>query len=133
MMRYVVVLLMVGLLGCRGVIMWATVYSAASGDGSAKVLVQENACFADCALRIIVNRGWHSDQIVTRSDCYMTFAHAEWIGDTVAVFVDGGYCHQIRIAYDSKSRRSVDFKSVEDLLRSSIIKAYSVTERELEA
>jgi len=63
----------------------------------------------------------------------MTFAHAEWIGDTVAVFVDGGYCHQIRIAYDSKSRRSVDFKSVEDRLRSSIIKAYSVTERELEA
>jgi hypothetical protein len=132
-MRYAVALLLLGLFGCRGIVIWGTVYSAASRDGSAQVLVQEKGCFADCAVQIVVKRGWHSEQIAWRSDCYITFAHAEWLGDVVAVFVDGTYCGQIRVAYDSRLRRSIDFKSAEDRLRSSIVRAYNVTAQELDA
>src|SRR5215472_10760126 len=122
-MRYAVAFLLVSLFGCGGIVTWGTVYSLASRDGTAGVLVQENACFADCAVRIVVKRGGHSDQIAWRSDCYLTFAHAEWIGDAVALFADGGYCGQIRVAYDSRLRRPVECKSEEDRLRSSIIRS----------
>ena len=44
---------------------------------------------------------------------------------------DGGYCGQIKVAYDTSSRRSVDFGSAETWLSSSIIKSYGVSAQEL--
>ena len=65
--------------------------SSASRNGEVELLVQEKGCFADCAVQVIVKRGWRTEQIAWRSDCVINFAHADWAGNIVAVFVDGGY------------------------------------------
>jgi hypothetical protein len=133
-MRYALAILLFAAIGCRGgILFWGTVYSSKSPDRSAELFVQERGCLADCAVQIVVKRGWHTDRIAWKSDCVIEFAHAEWVGDTVAVFVDGGYCGQIRAAYNTRSRKAVDFKSAEQALRASITKAYRVTSSELEA
>lgn len=102
-----------------------------TSDGEAQVLVQEKGCFADCAVQVVVKRGWSAEQIAWKSDCIINFAHAEWSGGVVAVFVDRGYCGPIRVTYDRTSRRSVDFKMTEQWIKPSIIKAYGVTSDEL--
>ena len=106
--------------------------SSASRNGEVELLVQEKGCFADCAVQVIVKRGWRTEQIAWKSDCVINFAHADWAGNIVAVFVDGGYCGQIKAAYDTSSRRAVDFRSTERRLSNSIIKAYRVTPQELQ-
>jgi hypothetical protein len=45
--------------------------------------------------------------------------------------VDGGYCHDIRLAYDVSSGRTVDFKPVEPWLKEAIARDYRVTAEEL--
>jgi hypothetical protein len=109
------------------------VYSVGAPDGKTQLLVQEKGCFADCAVQVVVKRTWAAGQIAWKSDCIVNFAHAEWSGNVVAVFVDGGYCGPIKVAYDTTLRRTVDFKMAEDWLKSSIIKAYRVTPNELMA
>lgn len=84
-------------------------------------------------MRIVVQQGWRSDQIARREDCIVNFAHANWSGPLVAVFVDGGYCGQFKVAYDVHLRGQVDFALVAGRLRESIVKAYGVTPAELAA
>jgi hypothetical protein len=132
-MRYVLVLLLLTIAGCGGVFTWRTVHSSVSRDGSAEIRVQESSCFADCAVRIVVTRGWYEEQIADGSDCIINFAHAEWFGSVVAVFVDGGHCGPIKAAYDITSNRRVDFKSAEVWLKPAIVKAYKVRTEELQA
>lgn len=116
---------------CGGILTWKSVYSAASPDGKATVRVEETACFADCALQVVVSHGWHTAKIARRSDCVVFFAHAVWSGNVVVVFVDGGYCGDIRVAYDVASGRVVDFKNGEPWLKEAIIRDYGVTRDEL--
>ena|SRR2546425_5982544 len=131
-MRCALVLLLLALVSCRGIVTWGTVYSSVSRNGEVELLVQEKGCFADCAVQVIVKRGWRTEQIAWKSDCVINFAHADWAGNIVAVFVDGGSCGQIKAAYDISSRRAVDFRSTERWLSNSIIKAYGVTPQELQ-
>jgi hypothetical protein len=131
-MRWLLAVGALTLTSCRGIVAWGTVYNSVSPDGALELVVQEKGCFADCALRVGLKRGWHTEQIAWKSDCVVNFAHAEWSGTTVATFVDGGYCGDIRVAYDMKARRLVDFTSAEPWLRDSIIKAYGVTHIELQ-
>ena len=132
-MRCVPLILALMSTSCRGIVTWGTVYKSVSPDKKSELLVQEMACFADCVLRVVLKRGWHTEQIANKSDCFVNFAHAEWSGSTVAAFVDGFYCGDIRVAYDMKAGRVVDFKSAEPWLRRSIIKAYAVTDSELQS
>jgi hypothetical protein len=118
---------------CRGILTWATVYESVAPDGAAKLQVQVTGCFADCAVRVVVKRGWRTEKIATGNDCVVNFAHAEWEGDTVAAFVDGAYCGPIQVAYDLRERRAVDFRAAEPWLRSSIVRSYGVTADELSA
>ena len=131
-MRYVLVVLLFALVGCR-IVAWGTVYSAISPDGNAELQVQEKACVTLCAVQIVVKRGWRTEQIAWRSDCVIDFVYAEWKGNTVTAFVDGSTCGQIKVAYDTDSHRPVDFKSTEEWLSESIIHAYTVTPQELQA
>ena len=110
---------------------WHTVYASLSPDKNSELLVQEKACFADCALRIIVRVDRRIEQITTRQDCAVFFAHAEWSGNVVSAFIDGTVCGQIRVAYDVLSNRQADFTSAEVGLRQGIIRAYGVTPDEL--
>jgi hypothetical protein len=132
-MRWLLVVMVLISTSCRGIVAWGTVYSSVSPDKTSELLVQETGCFADCALRVVFKRGWHTERIATKTDCVVNFAHAEWSGNTVAAFVDGFYCGDIRVAYDIKARRVIDFRSAEPWLRSSIIKAYRVTDSELQS
>ena len=59
------------------------------------------------------------------------FAHAVWIGTTVADFVDGLYCGAIKVAYDFNAKRAIPFSEVEKDMRLAIIAEYSVTQKEL--
>jgi hypothetical protein len=131
-MRYFLLVLLFALVGCR-IVAWGTVYSALSPDGNAELQVREKGCFADCAVQIAVKRGWRTEQIARNSDCWITFVHAAWEGDIVSVFVDGGYCGQIKVAFDTKSHSPVDFRSTEKWLSNSIIRAYGVTRQELQS
>ena len=51
----------------------------------------------------------------------------------MSVFVDGGYCGPIKVAYDTTSQRNVDFEMTEQWLKPAIIKACGVTSDELQA
>ena len=119
--------------GCRGIVTWGTVYHSVSPDKASELLVQEKGCFADCALQVVLKRGWHMERIASKGDCVVNFAHADWSGNIVAVFVDGGYCGQIRVAYDFNAHRMIDFNSAVPWLRSSIVNAYHVTDSELQS
>jgi hypothetical protein len=118
---------------CRGILTWATVYESVAPDGGTTLQVQVSKCFGDCDVRVVVNRGWSAERIAARSDCAVQFAHAEWEGDTVAVFVDGSSCGPIKAAYDARARRAVEFAAVEPWLRDSITRSYGVTADELSA
>jgi hypothetical protein len=131
-MRCSLFVLLIPLAGCGGVLKWGTVSSAASPDRKIRVRVQEKGCFADCAVRIIVKSGWHEEEIASGSDCVINFAHAEWSGSIVAAFVDGFYCGQLKVAYDTTLKRGVDLRLVEPWLKPAIIKAYAVTPEELQ-
>lgn len=112
--------------------MWKTLYSDRSADGK-EVKVQEAACFADCAVRVVAIADGQSTPIIHASQCVVNFAHAIWIGPVVGIFVDGGTCGPIRVAYDTSSGRSVPFTNVERALAESIIRAYAVTPAELKS
>src|ERR1051325_606045 len=56
-MRWAAALLLVMLSGCSGILTWKIVFSSASPDRKAVLRVEESACFADCALQIVINRG----------------------------------------------------------------------------
>ncbi|MEO8097421.1 MAG: hypothetical protein ABI811_06940 [Acidobacteriota bacterium] len=49
----------------------------------------------------------------------------------MAVFVDGGACPALRIAYDFEQNRDTNFEAYSSVLAASIIDAYSVTPEEL--
>jgi hypothetical protein len=118
---------------CRGILTWATVYESVAPGGGTTLQVQVSKCFGDCDVRVVVNWGWSAERIAARSDCAVMFAHAEWEGDTVAVFVDGASCGPIKAAYDAGARREADFAAAEAGLRSSIVRSYGVTADELSA
>jgi len=111
---------------------WSTVYTAQSPDGSARIEVQEDLRLGpDSAVRVRLRRGLRSSTISSKSDCWFSFAHAAWAGPVVGVFVDGRVCGQIRIAYSLQDRAMVPFATVEEAVRKSIIREYSVTVEEL--
>jgi hypothetical protein len=62
----------------------------------------------------------------------VNFVHTAWLGSKVGVFVDGGYCGPIKVAYDVTAKRSIPFSDIEKDLRYSIIAEYGVTHKELE-
>lgn len=132
-MRTFLVFVLLALAGCGGILTWRTVYSSIPSDRRAELRVEETNCFADCEVQIVVARGWREQQIAHRFDCAVQFAHASWSGSVVAVFVDGSFCGQIKVAYDTATQRTVDFESAQSWLKPAIIQAYSVTADELQA
>jgi hypothetical protein len=87
----------------------------------------------DCSLRIVVEQGLRSEQIAYRRGCVLNFAEASWTGSVVAIFVDGGYCQQIEVAYDVALHRTVTVSTFEPALRSAIVEDYRVDPSELRA
>jgi hypothetical protein len=132
MARIALLLCLVALSACRVFLRtWTTVYLCPLPDGAAVLKVETLSNFGDEELRVVVNRGWQSKEIAYRSDCSLNFAHGAWQESVVAVFIDGGYCGQIRIAYDATTQRAIDFKAAEPWLRAAIIKSYTVSADEL--
>jgi hypothetical protein len=66
---------------------------------------------ATAALRIAghCEKRWRTTTLAEKRDCLIMFAHAAWSGTIVAVFVDGGYCGQIKAAYGLATGRAIDF------------------------
>jgi hypothetical protein len=125
------VLLTVELSSC-GVVFWTTEYTSSQPDGKASIEVQLRGCLDDCALRIVAKQDRRAKQIAWGNDCIVSFAEAAWSGSTVAIFVDGGTCPPIRVAYDFSKEQRVDFESFAPSLRAAIVKDYAVTSEELE-
>lgn len=117
--------------GCSGILTWKQVYSSVSPDGKSTLHVDVRSCFADCTIQAVVDHGWTSHQIVWKSDCIVTFAHAAWSANQVGVFVDGFYCGVAKAAFDRQAGRVIEFSSMEAALKNSIIQSYGVTADEL--
>jgi len=118
--------------GC-GVLTWHEVYNSNQPRGRSRVSLKEECGLADCSLRIAVEQGWSSTEIGFARGCVIDFAQAAWDGPIVGMFVDGGTCGQIRVAYDVASKQKVAFSRVEATVRLAIIDGYHVTGNELKA
>jgi hypothetical protein len=116
-----------------GILTWRTVYSSDSPDHRAQIAVQDRCGIPDCAVQVVAQRGWHTANIATKSDCVVFFAQAVWSGTVVAVFVDGTYCGTIKAAFDVATDRKVEFEAFAPQLQSAIIREYGVTADELRA
>jgi hypothetical protein len=116
-----------------GVVTWRGVYCSNQTHGDARVCVEQKCGLADCSVRIEVDQGSRSEQIAYRRGCVINFAQASWTGPIVGVFVDGGYCQQIKAAYDVAANRVVPFSTVESVVKSAIIQDYRVGPSELKA
>lgn len=119
--------------GCCSIFGWSTLYAERSPDGRGELRVEVRNCFADCAVRAVVQQGWTTVELASRNDCNLNFAHAAWRGTRVAVFVDDPICGQIREAYDLATRSPADFEAAKPWLNASIVGSYSVTPAELAA
>ena len=84
-------------------------------------------------MRIVVDQGSRSERIAYRRGCMINFAEASWSGSVVAIFVDGGFCQQIKVAYDVRVQRVVPVSTFEPALRSAIVQDYRVDPSELRA
>jgi hypothetical protein len=122
---------MLMLSACGGVLTWKTVYSSRSPNANGEIRLEETGCFADCTVQVVVSKGWHTTTLITKSACAVMFAHAIRVGSVAAVFVDGSYCGDIRVAYDISVGRAVDFKIVEQKLKEAIVREYGVTPEEI--
>lgn len=118
------------LAGCS-VLGWREVYSCAMPGGKRSATVSENCGLSDCTVRVVVDGARGPTEIALRRGCNIYFAHAAWVGSVVGVFVDGGTCQTIGIAYDSASDTRVPFQAVEATLRASIGTDYGVGPKEL--
>ena len=116
-----------------GVFLWQTVYSKRGPVDQEEVKVEQAACFADCVVQIVVSKGGKITRIALARRCVVEFAHATWIGPIAGVFVDGTFCGQTRVAYDTSSGKPVPFEHVQQALAESIIRDYAVTPAELKA
>lgn len=132
-MRIIAIVLLLGLSACSGISTWKTVYSSVSPDRKESIRVEETNCFSDCTVRVVVSNGQETKTIAKKLDCAVFFAHAAWSGSLVAVFVDGVYCGDIRIAYDLASNRALDFRVAQGWLGEAIIREYAITPDELRA
>jgi hypothetical protein len=116
--------------GC-GVLGWREVYSSRRPGGRTQITVEEKCGLADCSMRMILVENRHSVQLDYRRGCNINFVHAAWLGPVVGVFVDGGTCQQIKIAYDTVARTTVPFTNVEEALRAAITAEYAPDGAEL--
>lgn len=121
------------LCSCGGILTWKSVYSSIGPDGKSELGVEIKGCLADCAVQVVVKRGWFSERIAAGNDCIVTFAHAAWSGTKVAVFIDGLFCGSIKVAFDTSSGRTIEFRTAEAWLRKSMIESYAVSREELDA
>jgi hypothetical protein len=112
--------------GC-GILTWKAIYSCPRPGIKGAVRVEEMCGLADCNVRIVVTDRWLDTPVTQRRGCVVMFAHAAWLGNLVAIFVDGGYCGTIKAAYDVQAHRAVDFTSVEPWLKQAIVRDYHVT------
>jgi hypothetical protein len=118
--------------GC-GIVTWQGVYCSNQTHGNARVCVEQKCGLGDCSLRIVVAQGSRHEQIAYRRGCVLNFAEAYWTGSVVATFVDGGYCQQMKAAYDVALQRTVPVSTFEPGLRSAIVEDYRVDSSELRA
>lgn len=89
---------------------WETVYSAASADGKARLLVRDRNCLNDCAIE---------------------FAHAAWSGTVASILADLTWCSTVMVAYDTATGKAVEFESTVDWLKEDIAASYRTSEWEL--
>jgi hypothetical protein len=126
------VLLWLLLAGC-GALGRQEIYSSAQPGGAAVLILEQRCGLSDCAVTIVVRRGWGSQRIAYRRGCTVNFAQAAWVGSVVGVFVDGGTCQSITAAYDVSSDRVIPFKVAAGAVRAAIIRNYGVKDSELAA
>lgn len=109
-------------------------YTFPAADQRSEVRIEQYDCgFGDCAIRVVLKHGWRYAYLANRSDCALNFAHAAWQEGRVSIFVDGGYCGQIKTAFDAANWSNLDFTTTEAWMRAAIIADYSVTPEELQA
>jgi hypothetical protein len=70
----VVAIVLLGYYGCTEW-RWSTVYATKSPDGKRQIDVQQTACFADCAVRVVLRDSWRSTTIASASDCWKCSRH----------------------------------------------------------
>jgi hypothetical protein len=131
--RIVLLLTLVCACSCGTMLAPTVVYSSKSPDGKSEVRVETYGCFADCSVDVRVKHGWRSVVIASRKDCWFEFAHANWIGSRVAIFVDNRICGSIEAAFDTESNLKLEFAPLEDKLRRSIVESYAVSPAELKS
>jgi hypothetical protein len=132
--RGILAIVLAVMVGC-GVLMFhePTRYVSSSPDGRWRVRVTERACLADCVVRIYADGGLIPIPIGVGNDCWIEFVHTTWIKSTAVVFVDGGVCPDIKVAYDFDHRSFVEYSLFEPQLNDDIVRAWEVTDAELEA
>jgi hypothetical protein len=130
-MRIALLFMLVSLCSCQGYLSGHSVYSSKSPDGKANLQVTLSGCCGNYAVKVNLERGSGTEGIAVKSDCWFEFAHAHWNGKKVAIFVDGVVCGSIKTAFDTESGRELEFQTMEDQLRESIVKSYGVSPEEL--
>jgi hypothetical protein len=122
------------LAGCLSLSSGHPTYTFPSPDQRSEIRIEQYNCgFADCAIRVVLKRGWRYAYLTDRSDCALNFAHAAWHEAKVSVFVDGGHCGAIKTAFDIANWSNLSFSATEEWMREAVIADYAVSPEELQA
>ena len=114
-MRTLVLCLSLVFCGCAT--SWPVWYEAKASSGKATLTAEEHCSFIDCRVAVGIERPGGGRELIALIDgCDPRFAHAAWSDMTVAAFIDAGPdgsgC-RLRLAYDTRAGRPVDFTSAE--------------------
>ena len=88
----------------------------------------EWGCYSDCQLKVLYEWDGLLETIATGDDCAMRFAHAAWREGVVSVFVDGGFCGPIRVAYDTRRHSVVAFETTAQWLAQDMQQTYGISD-----
>jgi hypothetical protein len=108
----------------------STRYTSVSPDGKHAIRFGEKCAF-DCMIHIDAEGDWPSREIALGNDCTSDFLHVAWFGPVAAIFVQGGACPDIKIAYSFQQGQRIDFTAYEPRLKEDIVSVWRVTPEEL--
>ncbi len=100
-----------------------------SPDGQAEVVLEERCGLSDCNFELVLHEGWRSTQLGTSRGNIVKFSQVAWSPDSrlLGAYVGTVFSYgDIWIAYDSKTRRFLQFEAVADMRRRSIRITYQL-------
>lgn len=111
-----------------GIFFWRTVYQSNSRTSrTTSVEVQLRGCVADCAMRVVLYRGFETKVLTRQSDCYLGLAQAVWQAERVAVLVNGVYCNVLQTGYDLATGSPINVHALEPAIKAALTASYNLT------